>query len=657
MAPLVGEEKIIFGLNAKAVSHLTMSKIRKLYSRADTKSIAKQLGMSSHENATPIRVLHNSAGHLGGPARSLGGVVVGYLGVRVFTARPVARMIDSLGGCSLLLGLISMAQDVESLYAGVKALVCVVKTDRVAQAEMDRRRAYQTLAVLLRRKKHMLNSHILHLIFSLVGTVDSTSHTASIPNIMAFQDLLCDIEVWHEAPGELQRSLFEHLYELVAESSEKRSHLNLVRQMRLVQRLLYILPAVSSNQTRGLMLNLLGALLLAQPDQHDLLAFGQFIVSTLPCSGSSNSLTITSERQVPLQEPASRSSQTSFDHTDMEGACDSATYIILRNRCLQLLHSLLFTPRNNVNTNFCEEVVQVLGLDWPLLFLQSQLHSTTVVWGLRILVVLCSVPSLLVKFREGACTGGWLQDTDLVLQNRMTVVLAGCQLGASIPKREYRVETSGPPGFQQLTWLLQHHVDVSQIYFLLMALMMGQPVKLMPPDSKLDLLNAWSLLFGVAANQPMSTVMSKISLVPEAVTLMLTTVRVLLYSHQKTPTTDAECDRVHYAVNIIQFLFLVYHSNPHLMPIFMGQDVLTALANTLFPAASEPPTPADEVFHSGENTRNVLQSSNSVQDSNSVTHPAHKFVMDFIRFIIVDSLSLPVSAKMTPPLDIVLEVS
>lgn len=89
-----------------------------------------------------------------------------------------------------------MAQDVESLYAGVKALVCVVKSDRVAQAEMDRRRAYQTLAMLLRRKKQILNSHILHLIFSLVGTVDSTSsQQAGAPNIMAFQDLLCDIEV------------------------------------------------------------------------------------------------------------------------------------------------------------------------------------------------------------------------------------------------------------------------------------------------------------------------------------------------------------------------------------------------------------------------------------------------------------------------------
>lgn len=88
-----------------------------------------------------------------------------------------------------------MAQDVESLYAGVKALVCVVKSDRVAQSEMDRRRAYQTLAMLLRRKKHILNSHILHLIFSLVGTVDSGRESSTIPNVMAFQDLLCDIEV------------------------------------------------------------------------------------------------------------------------------------------------------------------------------------------------------------------------------------------------------------------------------------------------------------------------------------------------------------------------------------------------------------------------------------------------------------------------------
>lgn len=92
---LVAEEKVVFGLNAKAVNQLTLSKIRKVYSRTDNKSIAKQLGMSSHENATPIRILHNSAGHLAGPSRTLGGVVIGYLGVRVFCPRPVATMVNS----------------------------------------------------------------------------------------------------------------------------------------------------------------------------------------------------------------------------------------------------------------------------------------------------------------------------------------------------------------------------------------------------------------------------------------------------------------------------------------------------------------------------------------------------------------------------------
>lgn len=36
--------------------------------------------MGSHENATPIRIIHNSAGHLSGPARSLGAILMGYLG-------------------------------------------------------------------------------------------------------------------------------------------------------------------------------------------------------------------------------------------------------------------------------------------------------------------------------------------------------------------------------------------------------------------------------------------------------------------------------------------------------------------------------------------------------------------------------------------------
>ena len=53
----------MIGLNGVAVTSLTMAKIRKVYSKVDTKSIAKQLGgMATGENATPIRVVHNASG-------------------------------------------------------------------------------------------------------------------------------------------------------------------------------------------------------------------------------------------------------------------------------------------------------------------------------------------------------------------------------------------------------------------------------------------------------------------------------------------------------------------------------------------------------------------------------------------------------------------
>lgn len=76
--------------------------------------------------------------------------------------------------------------------------------------------------------------------------------------------------MWHEAPGELLRSLLEHLYELIAESSEKRTNLRLMRDLQLVHKLLHILSDVKQNTTRQVLLALL-SILLGQPRQADLL--------------------------------------------------------------------------------------------------------------------------------------------------------------------------------------------------------------------------------------------------------------------------------------------------------------------------------------------------------------------------------------------------
>jgi hypothetical protein len=78
------------------------------------------------------------------------------------------------------------------------------------------------------------------------------------------------LQVWHEAPGELLRSLLEHLYELIAESSEKRTNLRLMRDLQLVHKLLHILSDVKLGSTRQILLGLL-SILLSQPRQADLL--------------------------------------------------------------------------------------------------------------------------------------------------------------------------------------------------------------------------------------------------------------------------------------------------------------------------------------------------------------------------------------------------
>ena len=48
----------------------------------------------------------------------------------------------------------------------------------------------QLLGMLLRDKSSLVNSNILHLTFTLVGTVDNEHESARISNVIAFKDLL-----------------------------------------------------------------------------------------------------------------------------------------------------------------------------------------------------------------------------------------------------------------------------------------------------------------------------------------------------------------------------------------------------------------------------------------------------------------------------------
>lgn len=93
------------------------------------------------------------------------------------------------------------------------------------------------------------------------------------------------------------------------------------------------------------------------------------------------------------------------------------------------------------------------------------------------------------------------------------------------------------------------------------------------------------------------------------------------------------------------------------MPAFMTSEILHSLSATLFPFTnlnlSEPSTPNDDCFINTPDGTLPL----TVQKDNLLTlHPSRKFVIDFLRVIVVDSLLLPINSKSLPPLDLVLDV-
>lgn len=50
------------------------------------------------------------------------------------------------------------------------------------------------------------------------------------------------------------------------------------------------------------------------------------------------------------------------------------------------------------------------------------------------------------------------------------------------------MEALNIPGFQHLSWFLSYHTELPELYYFLMALMLGQPAKTIPNEQKVNIL-------------------------------------------------------------------------------------------------------------------------------------------------------------------------
>ena len=632
----IPEEKLVFGLHAQKAFEMTLAKFRKVYNKSDSKVIGKQLNIPSHESVTPLRILSNTATQLSGGARSVGGVIIGYMGVSTFQPMPVFKTVESIGGVQLLLGLIAMANDVEFMYAGVKALVCMCKASTGIARDMERLNAYQLLAMLYKKKSGMLNSHILNLTFSLVVLDDSGKEQAIISNLRAFDYLLGDLNIWYSSPADIHRSLHERFNDLLNDQQ----NVKVFYRIGMLRRLLYMIkePNASSLNENNLksIFSTIRILIVEAVAADDLVTLGQYLVSLLP------NAFITNENHIAdLDFPSANSAEFNLIYM-----------IRLRNRLMVIIDEIVAqSPSSTKSIHFQEELQRLLGLDWLLLFMQPHVHKTTVVLSCKILFTLLLNMQNLNRFKDSLQCGGWL--LSIFLQNKLQNETNGSSTAAtpdtptvSTPNEpltaEINMEACSAPGFQLMQVYFAKNPQLVELYYLLFALLFdAQRIKEMSGSAtsrELDLNSICQYVFDKSFDSE-QTLFCKIN---TDVSLDVSIILLGMIRSLMNGGAGGGDEAVgNYAIILLQIFRFMYHNSDEFRAMASNADFLAALIATLYPheelSHEEQMKPLPTEIKSFAEAICDQKSSEHYQSFLSV-HPARKLVMDFLRDLLNENL-------------------
>ncbi|XP_061490749.1 WD repeat- and FYVE domain-containing protein 4 isoform X1 [Rhineura floridana] len=625
-APLVAQEKISFGISAMISFYTTIKDIKHCYGEVDSRLIAKELELSSRDKATPVFMAQNTAGKLPGPLRTIGSVTVGQYGTRVFQSCPAAVSLNYIGGPAILLGLLAVAHDDRAVYAAVKVLHSVLSSSAMSENLMRQIGGYQLLTYLLKRKIHLLNSRILQLVLSIAGIPETSLESPTVNNLEAFQHIVCSFELWCHAPENLELSLFAHLIEILQSSREGSWNVKLAHQVQMVPKLFLLFSDPEITHSRiSRICALLPHLLCNHFSIKDILWIGLFLVYTLYPSS-------VDERQTCL-DGAPESLGDGLSQT-------SGKMICLRNQLLRMLLDVMHSDKHHLSSEIQEQVFQTLGPDWFLMFTQSQVHLSTVVLAVKLLLHFLHNRMLLHKFKEGMMAGLWLENSSVGL-NILMDNLKNCP----------HISKCNPyllSGFEVLRTFLTKFIHVPKIFFLLSGLFLATPVFEPPDETKADL---DSLLQWLLNNHYIDAV-AKIGLCPEGAVLLLEMMKSLV---KQTPAGTEDSWEITYPGHILQFFYLVYHRYPQ-DPLWYNADFLQALALVIFPSVL-PQGSCKHVSSSNSLTAASGSEKSDVFPSSLPLHPARKQVWDFIRLLLMESILLFSAHRQWHPLELLLEAS
>ncbi|XP_047409355.1 WD repeat- and FYVE domain-containing protein 4 isoform X3 [Sciurus carolinensis] len=625
--PLVAEERVSFGLHVTSSSITTIADIRNTYNEVDSRLIAKEMNISSRDNAMPVFLLRNCAGHLSGFLRTLGAVAVGQLGVRVFHSSPAASSLDFIGGPSILLGLISLAKDDHTMYAAVKVLHSVLTSNAMCDRLMQHICGYQIMAFLLRKKTSLLNHRIFQLILSVAGTAELGFRSSAVTNMGVFQHILCNFELWMNTADNLELALFSHLMEILQSPREGPRNAEVAHQAQLIPQLVFLFnePRLAPSKIPTI-ISILGCQLRGHFSIHDVLRIGLFVVYTLKPSS-------VNERQICMDEAQ--------DLSMPAGSQTSGKTIWLRNQLLEMLLSVISSPQLHLSSESKEEMFLNLGPDWFLLLLQGHLHASTTVLALKLLLYFLSNPSLRGRFKDGLPAGSWVERS-----------IEGVDIAMDNLKSHPSVPELSPcllPGFRVLNAFLALRVHIPEVYLIVSAFFLQTPLtELMDrPEGSLDAMLQWLL-----QNHHQQEVLRD-GLCTEGALLLLE----MLKATMNQPLTGSEDDtwQQTFPVSILQFLSLVHRTYPQ-DPAWWAPELLQILATVTFPlgtqkgplAESTGDTSSPGAAPEGDSTKEGLQVP-------AKSHPARRQLRDFTQILLRELLLSTPSPKQWLPLEVLLE--
>ncbi|XP_076831011.1 WD repeat- and FYVE domain-containing protein 4 isoform X2 [Brachyhypopomus gauderio] len=593
---LVCPERISFGINPAVATVTTIAEIRDEFNEVDCRLIAKEMGITSRDNSTPVFLARNISQQLSGTARTIGAALIGHFGVRTFMSVSAATSFQYIGGAAVVLSLIAMASDDNSLYASVKVLLSVLDANPVMRQEMTRINGYKLLAFLLKMKSQLVTRRTFQLILAIVGIMELGTSHAHDPT--ALQDLLCDFEVWQKTPESLDISVLSHFADMLKSSSGDPRNAEAMHSLGLMTKLLFLLhdPAVTHRKVT-LICTILRCLLQGHFSTEDIRRLGLFLIHTLLHPSVNENMTFPGLVSVHQSQALSQT---------------PARTLWIRNQLLEVLSALIIsdTPLPN---NTQEEVFFTLGSDWFLLFLQGQTHTSTVLLVLRLFIHFLSNTSILAKFKEGVSPGTLLENMEMPLG-----------IIGNLETRSWSSEclTCTCPGFAVLPRLLLRHVGLPQIYGAFAALLLGK-AELPMTEGQVDI---DSLLQGVIDS---STNEKRVQLCIEAACVLIELVKMIICKVRKPVTGSEDSWEVHYPGSVMQFLCLVHSLFPR-DPLWASSDFLSCLSSAVFPS-EDPESPAG-LQGNGEGV------AEGESPGPRLSHPARKQVCDFIRILLMDSL-------------------